>query len=135
MELLPGFRPTVRAAIVCAALWGALMALFPAAQSHAAAVATLMAAGAFQVAYMSMAQTVVQLRAPRAIRGRVVGLFNTSNMGLRAGSGVTIGVVGAFIGVERSLTLSAMMVVLIALVLLAVDVRHRSARGVTIHAE
>jgi hypothetical protein len=84
-----------------------------------------MLAGAFNVAYTSMAQTLVQLLAPPALRGRVVGLFNSSNMGLRAGSGFTIGVVGAFIGVELSLTLSAIMVVLIALGLLVVDVRRR----------
>jgi MFS family permease len=125
MEFVPRFRPTVRAAIVCAAVWGALMALFPLAHSYAMAIATLMLAGAFNVAYTSMAQTLVQLLAPPALRGRVVGLFNSSNMGLRAGSGFTIGVVGAFIGVELSLTLSAIMVVLIALGLLVADVRRR----------
>ena len=125
MEFLPGFQPTVRAAIICAAIWGTLMALFPAAHSYWAAVATLMLAGAFNVAYTSMAQTLVQLLAPRELRGRIVGLFNTAIMGLRAGSGVTIGVVGAFIGVELSLTLSATMVVLIALGLLVVDARRR----------
>jgi MFS family permease len=127
MEFVPRFRPTVRAAIVCAAVWGALMALFPLAHSYAMAIATLMLAGAFNVAYTSMAQTLVQLLAPPALRGRVVGLFNSSNMGLRAGSGFTIGVVGAFIGVELSLTLSATMVVLIALGLLVADVRRRPA--------
>jgi len=54
-----------------------------------------------------------------------VGLFNTSTLGLRAGSGVTVGVLGAVIGVELSLTLSAAAVVLIALALLAADVRRR----------
>ena len=127
LEFLPGARPTVRAAIVCAAVWGTLMALFPTAHSYVAAVSTLMLAGAFNVAYTSMAQTLVQLLAPRELRGRVVGLFNSANMGLRAGSGFTIGVVGAFIGVELSLTLSAAMVVLIALGLLVFDVRWRPA--------
>jgi MFS transporter len=125
LESLPGFRPTVRAAIICAAIWGTLMALFPAAHGYAMAFATLMLAGAFNVAYTSMAQTLVQLLAPAQLRGRIVGLFNMSVMGLRAGSGFTIGVVGAFIGVELSLTLSATMVVLIALGLLVVDVRRR----------
>ena len=125
LEILPGFRPTVRAAIICAAIWGALMALFPAAHGTAMAIGTLVLAGAFNVAYTSMAQTLVQLLAPPQLRGRVVGLFNMSVMGLRAGSGLTIGVVGAFIGVELSLTLSAIVVVLIALGLLIVDARRR----------
>ena len=127
MEFVPGFRPTVRGAIICAAVWGTLMALFPTAHSYAGAVSTLVLAGAFNVAYTSMAQTLVQLLAPPALRGRVVGLFNSANMGLRAGSGFTIGVVGAFIGVELSLTLSAIMVVLISLGLLVADTRRRSA--------
>ena len=125
LELVPWFRPTVRAAILCATAWGALMAFFPFAGSYAMAMSTLVLAGAFNVTYTSMAQTLVQLLAPAELRGRVVGLFNTAIMGLRAGSGVTIGVVGAFIGVERSLTLSATAVVLIALGLLVIDVRAR----------
>jgi hypothetical protein len=48
------------------------------------------------------------------LRGRVVGLFNTAVLGLRAGSGVTVGVLGAAIGVYGSLALSAAAVVLIA---------------------
>jgi hypothetical protein len=67
----------------------------------------------------------VQILAPPGLRGRVVGLFNTSMMGLRAGSGVTVGVLGALIGVELSLALSAAAVVVIAVGLLAADVRHR----------
>ena len=125
LEILPGFQPTVRAAIICAAIWGTLMALFPAAHGYAMAISTLMLAGAFNVAYTSMAQTLVQLLAPHQLRGRIVGLFNMSVMGLRAGSGFTIGVVGAFIGVELSLTLSASIVVLIALGLLVVEARGR----------
>jgi hypothetical protein len=44
-------------------------------------------------------------------------------MGLRAGSGVTVGVLGALIGVEWSLALSAAAVVLVAVGLLVADVR------------
>ena len=72
-----------------------------------------------------MAQALVQILAPPALRGRVVGLFNTSMLGLRAGSGVTVGVLGAVIGVELSLALSAAAVVLVDLGLLAADVRRR----------
>jgi hypothetical protein len=49
----------------------------------------------------------------------VVGLFNTANLGLRAGSGVTVGVLGAVINVHWSLALSAAAVVATALALLA----------------
>jgi len=55
----------------------------------------------------------------------MVGLFNTSMLGLRAGSGLTVGVLGALIGVQWSLTFSSAAVVLIALGLLAVEARAR----------
>jgi hypothetical protein len=51
--------------------------------------------------------------------------FNTSMLGLRAGSGVTVGVLGAVIGVEWSLALSAAAVVVVAVDLLVVDVGTR----------
>jgi hypothetical protein len=53
----------------------------------------------------------------------VVGLFNTSMLGLRAGSGFTVGVLGALIGVEWSLALSSLAVVAVALGLLLSEFR------------
>jgi MFS family permease len=125
LESVAVFQGGARAAIVCAAIWGVVMAIFPLAQGYAAAVTLLVLAGIFNIAFTSMAQALVQLLAPPGLRGRVVGLFNTSMLGLRAGSGVTVGVLGAVIGVELSLALSAAAVVLVALGLLAVDVRRR----------
>jgi hypothetical protein len=54
-----------------------------------------------------MAQTLVQLNAPPAVRGRVIGLFVMSALGLRAFSGVTVGLGGSLIGIHWSLALSA----------------------------
>jgi len=64
-----------------------------------------------------MAQALVQLNAPIDIRGRVVGLFNMAGLGMRAFSGITVGVLGAAIGIHWSLGLSA-AVLLAALVVL-----------------
>jgi MFS family permease len=119
-------RLSGRSAIVCAAIWGGLMALFPAAQHYPAAVTLLILAGIFNIAFTSMAQTIIQLVAPAHLRGSMVGLFNTSMLGLRAGSGLTVGVLGALIGVRWSLTFSSAAVVLIALGLLVLDARARS---------
>lgn len=47
-----------------------------------------------------MARTLVQLRAPAHIRGRVIGLYQMGALGMRAFSGVTIGVVGGLIGIH-----------------------------------
>jgi hypothetical protein len=60
--------------------------------------------------------------------GRVVGLFNTAILGLRAGSGITVGVLGALINVHWSLALSAAAVVVTAGGMLAADRQRRSAR-------
>ncbi len=50
------------------------------------------------------------------MRGRVVGLFNMAGLGMRAFSGITVGLVGAAIGIHWSLGLSA--ATLMALLLL-----------------
>jgi len=132
LESASFIRLSARTAIGCAAVWGVLMALFPAAQSYPAAVTILVLAGTFNIAFTSMAQTLIQLLAPPTIRGRMVGLFNTSMLGLRAGSGLTVGVLGAVIGVRWSLALSASAVVLVALGLLVVDRRAHPRPGLSV---
>jgi MFS family permease len=122
-------RASVRFTIGCAAAWATTMALFAMAGSYRLAVSLLILAGLFNVAYTSMAQTLVQLLAPPRLRGRTVGLFNTAMWGLRAGSGVTIGVLGAAIDIHRSLAINAIVVALIALALLARDVWMPPAPG------
>jgi MFS family permease len=118
--------PSVRAAIVSAGLWGLTMGVFPLTQNYPMAVALLVLAGVFNIAFQSMAQTLVQLLAPSPIRGRVVGLFNTAMMGLRAGSGLTVGLMGSVIGVRYSLAVSSFAIVLVSVALLVRDVRARS---------
>jgi MFS family permease len=123
LESLNLLRPRARTAIVCAGAWGVTMGLFAAAGSYAVAVTLLVLAGMFNIAFASMAQTLVQLLAPSRVRGSIVGLFNTAILGLRAGSGVTVGVLGAVIGIHWSLTLSATAVVVTATGLLAREIR------------
>ena len=65
-----------------------------------------------------MAQTLVQLNAPADIRGRVVGLFNMAGLGMRAFSGITVGLFGAAIGIHWSLALSAAVLLAFLFVLL-----------------
>ena len=68
--------------------------------------------------FSSMAQALVQLNAPDAIRGRVLGLFSMSAMGLRAFSGVTVGLLGSVTNTHVSLALSALAFVVVAGLLL-----------------
>jgi hypothetical protein len=60
-----------------------------------------------ELSFNSMAQTLVQLHAPPQIRGRVIGVFMMASLGMRTFSGITVGVIGALIGVHASLALSA----------------------------
>ena len=70
------------------------------------------------LAFYSSAQTIVQIQAPSHLRGRLVGLFSMSALGLRAFSGVTVGVLGGLIGIHRSLALSAIALFAVTVILL-----------------
>jgi len=114
--LLP---PRPRTAIVLACLWCAALAIFSLAKSYPLALGFLFAAGFLELSFNAMAQSLVQLNAPPDKRGRVIGLFNMASLGLRAFSGISVGLVGSLIGVHWSLALSALATLAIAGGLLA----------------
>jgi MFS family permease len=109
LEAWGRLRPTPRTAIVLAILWSLSLLAFASVGIYTLAIALLFAAGFFELSFNTMAQALVQLNAPAAIRGRVVGLFNMAGLGMRAFSGVTVGLLGAAIGIHWSLGLSAAM--------------------------
>ena len=74
----------------------------------------LFVAGFVELAFSAMAQTLVQLNAPAAIRGRVIGLFSMSSLGLRAFAGLSVGLLGGVIGIHWSLALSALALLILA---------------------
>jgi hypothetical protein len=63
-----------------------------------------------------MARALVQINAPADSRGRVVGLSNMAGLGMRAFSGITVGLASAAIGIHWSLGLSAAMLLAFPLV-------------------
>ena len=79
----------------------------------------LFAAGFLELSFNAMAQSLVQLDAPLDKRGRVIGLFNMASLGLRAFSGISVGVLGSLIGIHWSLALSALATMAVAAGLLA----------------
>ena len=115
-SLLPAKQ---RTAIILAILWCSALAGFAMASNYAVALALLFTAGFFELSFNAMAQTLVQLNAPPDMRGRVIGLFNMASLGLRAFSGVSVGLLGSLIGVHWSLALSAMVMLAIACSMLA----------------
>jgi MFS family permease len=101
-------RPRAKTAMTLAVIWCAALTCFAMAHNYLLAVAALFVAGFFELAFNTMAQTLVQLNAPTDMRGRVIGLFNMASLGLRAFSGVSIGLVGSLIGIHWSLAIAAL---------------------------
>jgi hypothetical protein len=107
-------------------LWCCAIGGFAAAGSYPLAFGLLFIAGFLQLAFNAMAQTLVQINAPAQIRGRVIGLYNMASLGLRAFSGVTVGLMGSLIGIHSSLALSAIALLAITMSLAAFTTRSAS---------
>ena len=120
-------KANARNAAICSILWCLTIVGFAAATNYVLALALLFSSGLLNLAFLSMAQTLVQLQAPPQLRGRLIGLFNTSNNGLRAFSGVTVGVVGGLIGIHWSLAISAMVLLAVTIALFALVIPARGA--------
>jgi MFS family permease len=117
LEAWGRLRPTPRTAIFLAVLWTLSLLCFATTNIYAISIALLFAAGFFELSFNTMAQALVQLNAPTDIRGRVVGLFNMAGLGMRAFSGITVGLLGAAIGIHWSLSLSAAVLLAFLLIL------------------
>jgi MFS family permease len=113
--LLP---PRPRTAFLLAMLWCLAIGSFAAATSYPLALALLFIAGFFELSFNAMAQTLVQVHAPSEVRGRIIGLFAMASLGLRAFSGVTVGLGGSLIGIHWSLAASAAALLLLTMALL-----------------
>jgi MFS family permease len=120
--LLPA---TPRSAIVLCILWAISMVAFAATTNYALALGLMLIAGFLNLTFSAMTQTLVQLHAPAPLRGRLIGLYNWANNGLRSFSGVTIGVLGGMIGIHWSLAASAMALLAACIALLAFAMRSR----------
>lgn len=111
-------QPNPRTAMILAILWCVALAGFAMSSFYTLAVLLLFVAGFMDLSFNSMAQTLVQLNAPADIRGRVLGVFSMMALGLRTFSGITVGLMGAAIGIHTSLTLSALALIGLSALLL-----------------
>ncbi len=100
-------QPRPRTAFILAMVWCAALIGFASMNVYALALILLFIAGFVELAFNSMAQALVQMHAPAAMRGRVIGVFSMSAMGMRTFSGVSVGLLGASVGIHRSLAASA----------------------------
>jgi MFS family permease len=107
LEVTGRIKPSVPVAVVSTLVYGVSILFFALTGSYLLAIVLLLIGGVANLASMSISQTVVQLLAPPADRGRVIGVYGMSANGLRAGSGFTVGMLGSAIGVHASLACSA----------------------------
>jgi len=107
LELFRLLPASARRALLLAAGWCLSMVGFALTHRYALALPLLFIAGFCDLAFNAMGQTLVQVHAPPAQRGRIIGLFITASLGLRAVSGISVGFGGALLGIHHSLALSA----------------------------
>jgi MFS family permease len=112
-------HPAARTALMLAMAWCAVLGSFALIRIYPIALILLFAAGFLELSFNSMAQALVQLSAPPAIRGRVIGVFAMAANGMRMFSGITVGLLGAVIGTHLSLSLSAATLMVVLAILLS----------------
>jgi MFS family permease len=96
-----------RTATLLAIAWAGALFVFALLRVYPLAIAFLFLAGFCELSFSSMTQTLVQMSAPEATRGRVLGLYNMAAAGLRTFSGVIVGIAGSAISVHTSLAIAA----------------------------
>ena len=118
--------PQARTAFLLAMIWCCALIGFARSNHYAMSICLLFIAGFVELAFNSMAQTLVQINAPGPIRGRVIGVFSMSAMGMRTFSGLSVGLLGASIGIHSSLALSAGALLALGSLLFAMRFLRRS---------
>jgi len=99
-------QPRLTTPFVLVLIWCCALGAFALTTSYPLAVGLMFTAGFVELAFNSMNQALVQLHAPAPIRGRVLGLYAMAQMGLRTFAGISVGLVGAAIGIHHSLLLA-----------------------------
>jgi len=130
---------SVRAALLSTLVYGACTVFFALSHDYLIAAPLLVVGGIANLAAMSITMTVVQLRAPAGKKGQVIGVYGVGANGMRMGSGFTVGLLGAAIGLRPALGWSSLALcacVAIMGVYLAVTARRSPAvEQEVVHAE
>ncbi|MDA0238902.1 MAG: MFS transporter [Proteobacteria bacterium] len=119
-----------RTAFILALMWCLAITGFALSSRFEVAMAALFIAGFLELAFSTMVQTIVQTRAPEALRGRIIGVYIMAALGLRAFSGLTIGFGGSLVGIHGSLAGSALLLmVLIAVLFVFAQLKLKPSRA------
>lgn len=125
LESIGRVRASARLAIASTAVFAASLTVFALSRDFALSVAMLVLAGMGSLVSASTSQTVVQLGAPADRRGRFIGAYGMTGMGLRVGSGVIVGVLGGLVGPAGAIAIDAGALLIVAIALYAVtQMRH-----------
>ena len=120
----------VRGAVIAAVTFG-LPSLIVATTAHyAIALIALVIGGIANLAATAIGQALVQLRAPEDQRGRVVGVYAMIGSGMRTGNGITLGWLGALLGVSGAVAVGGLALVVGALLIGAL-IALQSRRGLS----
>jgi MFS family permease len=132
LESTRWLKPSVRAAMFSTVVWSGCLLGFAWSPYYPLSLALLIGAGIANLTSQSTAQTLVQLLAPPEKRGRIVGVYTMASNGLRAGSGLSIGLLGGAIGIHWSLGLSALTLSILVMILLSYAARMAAATRVSV---
>ncbi|MFN8522226.1 MAG: MFS transporter [Chloroflexota bacterium] len=121
-------KPNARTAMIATVVYGITTLGFAFSNSYYLSLLMLLIGGMANLASQSIAQALVQILAPAEKRGRVIGVYQMSSGGLRAGSGFTVGVLGGYIGIHSSLGISSLALAVVSLLLMWYVARAAAAR-------
>lgn len=119
LEASGRISPSTRAMIVSTLLFGLTTVAVATTHSYAVAIIALVVGGVANLASSSIGQAVVQMRAPTESRGRVIGVYNMFGSGLRTGNGVTLALLGAWLGIGPAVAVGGAALVLGTLIIAA----------------
>jgi MFS family permease len=109
-------KPSARAAIIATIAFGLTTLGFALTHNYIVAIVALVIGGVANIASASITQSIVQLEAPADDRGRVYGVYGVFASGFRTGNGLTLGILGAILGIPYSIALCAALLVVGAIV-------------------
>ncbi|MGO1407810.1 MAG: MFS transporter [Brachybacterium sp.] len=120
----------VRGAVIAAVMFGLTSLIVATTTHYPIALIALVIGGIANLAATAIGQALVQLRAPEDQRGRVVGVHSMIGSGMRTGNGITLGWLGAVLGVSGAVAVGGIALVLGAL-LIGVLIAVQTRRGLT----
>ena len=123
-------RVTPTAAIGFAMAWAVALGSFALTRNYTMALLFLFAAGFCELSFSSMNQTIVQMKAPDGIRGKVLGLYGMSSAGLRIFSGIFVGLIGSRVGIHLSLFGASMTFLVVTSYLIYLTIQEKQPLGV-----